>query len=316
MDLDAKPLRYFIAVAEESSFTRAASRLHVSQPSLSAQVRELERLLGFDLFIRDSRKVALTPQGASFIHEARHVVAETERMKRIAKDIRSNELRVGTAVYTLHIPERMALTDGFTAAFPATALEITNRNQTLLYRDLVRGEIDLALVLGLPPVADERALRPERAMFETVIPPGFERLTLQTRAVAMLLPAESPLARQSVLQLSDLAGQRVALLDREHGPALVDDLSGPLSAAGAVLLTPPERNQIAVEHYAQTFRIAAVTLGWFDTAGLGREKAPMVARPVAGLDVVTELALIRRPGEQRPAAQAFWAFAARCDLVG
>src|ERR1035438_8860883 len=75
MDVDTRLLRYFIAVAEELNFTRAAARLHVSQPSLSKQIRQLERQVGAELLVRTSRSVSLTPVGAELLTDARELVA-------------------------------------------------------------------------------------------------------------------------------------------------------------------------------------------------------------------------------------------------
>src|ERR1700759_2145344 len=109
VDLEAKPLQYFAAVARERSFSRAAGKLNVSQPSLSAQGRELERGLGFELFSRSSRHVELTREGRIFLPQAQQMIAEAARMNRAAKEIRQNELRVGAAIYSVLIPERVEL---------------------------------------------------------------------------------------------------------------------------------------------------------------------------------------------------------------
>jgi DNA-binding transcriptional LysR family regulator len=81
MDLDLRLVRYFVAVADELHFGRAAAKLHVSQPALSRQVRKLEDVLGFRLLVRDSRHVALTPRGEVFLADARDLLALSERMQ-------------------------------------------------------------------------------------------------------------------------------------------------------------------------------------------------------------------------------------------
>ena len=81
MDLDLRLVRYFVVVADELHFGRAAGKLHVSQPALSKQIRKLEDQLGVRLLVRDSRHVALTPRGEAFLRDARELLALSERMQ-------------------------------------------------------------------------------------------------------------------------------------------------------------------------------------------------------------------------------------------
>lgn len=101
MDVHVRDLRYFTAVAEELSFTRAAERLYVSQPALSKQIRALERQLGFPLFERRPRAIALTPQGAALLPAARELAAgwaEAVRAARRAGPVESLAVGMQTAV--------------------------------------------------------------------------------------------------------------------------------------------------------------------------------------------------------------------------
>jgi DNA-binding transcriptional LysR family regulator len=101
MDVHVRDLRYFAAVAEELSFTRAAERLYVSQPALSKQIRALERQLGFPLFERRARAIALTPQGAALLPAARELAAgwaEAVRAARTAGPAESLAVGMQTAV--------------------------------------------------------------------------------------------------------------------------------------------------------------------------------------------------------------------------
>jgi DNA-binding transcriptional LysR family regulator len=98
MDLDARCYRCFIGVAELRSFTRAATKLNLSQPALSGQIHDLERRLSFELFKRTSQSVELTGEGSLLLPYAKHIVCETELINRAARDIKSNALRLGAAL--------------------------------------------------------------------------------------------------------------------------------------------------------------------------------------------------------------------------
>lgn len=309
MDLDAKPLQYFAAVASEASFSRAAARLHVSQPSLSAQVRELERRLGFALFDRTSRRVELTREGRLFLPQALQMIAEAARMKRVAREIRENALHIAAAIYTVLIPERVALIEGFAEAFPDISLMVTNFDQSRAIAELRRGDIDLAVAIGLSEGFDLHGVPISGSRSEIVLPQDLERLTLQRKRVELLVPAEHALAGFDTIPSSALEGQRIVSLGDYHGAPLIDAIAGPLRDAGAHLVVPPEGNAISVERVGRRTRTPAVTIGWMHYADQPDE-ADMVRRPVEGLDVMTELAVLRLPkATRRAAAEQFWAWA-------
>src|SRR5690349_20337706 len=97
MDLEPRLLRYFVAVAQELHFGRAAARLYISQPSLSNQIRNLERTLGTDLFIRNSRQVALTAAGRALLEEAPIALSVLEYAAEQTRLARDRDDRHGTS---------------------------------------------------------------------------------------------------------------------------------------------------------------------------------------------------------------------------
>jgi len=304
VDLQARPLQYFLAVARERSFSRAAERLNVSQPALSAQIRELERRLGFGLFDRSSRSVSLTREGRLFLDDARRTVAQSARLLRAADEIRRSELRIGTALYTALIPERVELTSEFHLAHPGIRMHIENLFQVDQYTALKAGELDLAIAIGLTmhsvPAADEMDS-------EIVFPPNLERMTLSQRSIKLQIPLNSRLANTEPLRLLDLKDQQVAMLGDFHGSELIDAISIPLLEAGAKLIVPPEGNAISVEQFGRVSSLPAIALGWFEYEC---DRSSFIVRPIADLDVRTDLALLRlHADEHRPSVDAFWNFA-------
>jgi len=309
MDLQARPLRYFLAVARESSFSRAAISLNISQPALSAQIRELERILGFQLFQRSSRNVSLTREGRLFLQDARRMVAQASRLTRAAEEIRRSDLRIGTAIYTLLIPERVQLLTSFFHDYPDVRTQVYNRFQVEQYSDLRTGDLDLALAIGL---TNARTALEDESQSEIVFPPDLERQVIARREVQLLTPESSPLAGQSDVAIEDLAGQKILMLGDFHGSELIDALSIPLVDAGVELVVPPEGNAIAVEQFSRISGLPAISLGWFRYMEDGSLE---VRQAVNGLDVSTELTLLRLSGaDHRPQSECFWDYARKWAL--
>lgn len=125
---ELRHLRYFIAVAEELNFTRAAERLHTAQPSLSQQIRTLEAYLGIQLLARNKRRVELTPAGLRFLSEARLALAQTERAvirARQSEDIEQLRLGFTQGLIVALLPQ---LQPPIRASFPK--MQVTARSMT------------------------------------------------------------------------------------------------------------------------------------------------------------------------------------------
>jgi DNA-binding transcriptional LysR family regulator len=204
--VELRHLRYFIAVAEELNFSRAAERLHMAQPPLSAAIRQLERDLGVDLFTRTTREVTLTEAGRAFLEGARRTLADADRAAEDAKRAGSGDLgRLRIAYsWSTRFETLPALGRAFRASHPGVELlaqEMWNARITPAFRS---GSIDLALSL-CPEIAAELELAPIRK----------ERLVV-------LLPEAHPLAREEALPLSSLADEEFILFPRDIAPRLHD----------------------------------------------------------------------------------------------
>ncbi|KMS52803.1 LysR family transcriptional regulator [Novosphingobium barchaimii LL02] len=198
--IDQYLLRYFLAVAETGSFSRAAKRVSVTQPTLSSGIAKLERELGARLFDRDRQGVALTPAGSRFLVRARRIAAEYEHaLVELSEVTDPTLLRIGVLNT---IPARF-VEDWLTrhrAQGSGEALEILDGTERDIAERLERGRIDIALTV----------IRPHHARFHPEV--------LARERYMMVLPPAHPLAGESEVQAEDLARNRMAL--RRHCEAL------------------------------------------------------------------------------------------------
>lgn len=302
MDLDAGPYRAFLQVAKHASFTRAAEALHVSQPALSATIRELERRLGFSLFDRTSRRVELTWEGRAFLVNAKRVVMEHDWAAQRSREILSNDLRLAVQSYSVLIEDRVNLTDAYAGANPDVDLQIVQYGSERIY-DVVRGhDADVALVL-------EPAHRLELSPLNRAQGSDLETLPLSARPLGLYLPREHSLAAAEAVTEADLRGLGVASIGRVHGAALASAINRYLDGVGASPVRVTEGDAFSVVRHAERLGIAAVDLGWFDAPAL-QPRCDMVRKSIAGTAFSTELVAIRQRREHRPAAERFWRFAA------
>ena len=181
-------LEYFLAVATQRHFTRAAEELHVAQPSVSQQVRKLEDELGVRLFHRSKRGVDLTPAGEALLPWARQVLADVDQARAEVQELaglRRGRLAVGAtpSVSTTVLPRALA---GFHAQYPGVSLALREAGSDDLIRELEQGGLDVALVI-LParhPSLETTPFLEEELVL--AVPPGHELAGRETVAVAEL----------------------------------------------------------------------------------------------------------------------------------
>jgi LysR family transcriptional regulator, hydrogen peroxide-inducible genes activator len=198
--MNLRDLKYLVALADHKHFGRAAAACHVSQPTLSTQIKKLEDELGVPLVERAPRKVMLTPAGREAAERARRIVAEVEQMKEAARrsqDPEAGTVRLGIfptlAPYLLpHVIPRIR------ARFPQLELLLVEEKSDELLSRLREGKLDAAL-LALP-VHDEQ-LHTEFLFEEPFV---------------LAVPENHPLARRLTLGLDELSEQRLLLLEDGH----------------------------------------------------------------------------------------------------
>jgi len=305
---DLRLLRCFAAIAETGSVTRAAERLHLSQPTVSGQIRELEQALGFALFHRTSRSVVLTAQGERLLPHVNAVLTQTERVRREVEEIRVEEtrhFRLGAAMYSMDIAERVLLLEAFAEAAPDYRFVIDSRLQSDQIPDLVDGRLDCALLLGITsPTWTHKpaATKPGTIVNEIVYPADLPRVVLRRRRIGLRVPANSPLAAYPQIPREALDGQQIATLSAEHGAAIVDPIDTFMRDSGAELVSLSEGNAIAIERHAERRGIGAVGIGWFPVP------QGLVHRDVEGMDFHLEFAAVLGTAANR-AARRFFDFA-------
>jgi DNA-binding transcriptional LysR family regulator len=201
--MELRRLRYFVTVAEEMHFGRAAQRLHMAQQPLSAQVRELEREIGCDLFERYANRIRLTPAGHVFLTEARAIlersVSAVERARRAAKG-ETGIVRVGycgTAMDRV-LPATMRILQ---EKHPEVGFDLRELSHAEQIRAIERDELDVGFVY-LP--VDERT---------------FYTLDLFNEGVVVAIPADHLLGANDRVTLSQLAGMPLIVVSGEQNPA-------------------------------------------------------------------------------------------------
>ena len=147
--MDLRHMRYFLALAQEQSVSRAAERLHMAQPPLSQAILRLEEALGYPVFERTNRKVSLTPAGTAFLATARQVLASLEEgvaaTRRVAQGIEGH-LRLSFIHITPYAHVLHALR-AFRLASPAVHFTLREASTQQQVEWLEKGEVDIALLL-------------------------------------------------------------------------------------------------------------------------------------------------------------------------
>ncbi|MBO9355046.1 LysR family transcriptional regulator [Bordetella petrii] len=219
--MDFRQLRYFVAVAEELSFSAAARRLHVSQPPLSLQVKALEEELGSVLLNRSNRKVELTEAGSLFLEQARHALAHLERAGDVVRQAargEAGELRIS---FTASVPMFEAfprIVQAFRARHPGARADLTHLSTGQQLRALADQSVDIGFLRPSP-------------LFEP--PADIAVSQLWADRLVAVLPANHPLARRpEPLPMAALADESFILFPRGLGCGLFEHVTVLASRAG------------------------------------------------------------------------------------
>jgi DNA-binding transcriptional LysR family regulator len=228
--MELRHLRYFVAVAEELHFRRAAERLHIAQPAVSEQIRKLEAELGVLLLNRTQRSVTLTPAGAVLLEEARRVIRQSEIAREAARSARRNQLGRLHVGYTpdavpRYVPRSLTR---FAEAAPGIEVVLETGSALALAADVRGGRLDLAVVC-LPLATG-----------------GLRVTRLGEERAVCAVPATRALANQPAISPAQLADHRLNMLPRANNPAFYDGVIGAWRDAG--LTAEPRESEPRVDH--------------------------------------------------------------------
>jgi DNA-binding transcriptional LysR family regulator len=280
--MELRHLRYYVAVAEECHFGRAAQRLHMAQPPLSQQIKQLEAELGVILLTRSTRKVELTPAGAVYLDHARAILARVDLAADEVSRVAAGHLGrlaigfTGSATYdVLPMLARVLRED-----LPGIDLDLKGE---MLTPDQVAGLLDHSLDIGFlrPPVRN----------------PDLEVRVLRREPLIAVLPASHSLAAKANVRLADLREEPFICYPSHHRSVVYESVIDACEKAGFV---PADIHEVA----------ETSTLVSFVAAGLGVALVPSsvqhlsitgaVFLPLAGTTEEVQLAVAIRRGDESP----------------
>ncbi|MGY1746446.1 LysR family transcriptional regulator [Blastococcus sp. SYSU D00695] len=283
--MELRQLRYFVTVAEELHFGRAAARLHMSQPPLSAQVQKLEHTLGVRLLERSTRRTTLTPAGELFLRRAREILAAADAAADEAREAdagRRGRLRVGfvgSANFTVLPPAIRA----FRQDRPGVEVRLEALTSGEQVEALHAGTLDVGLI-RLPALGT-----------------GLHLETLLTEELVAVVPDNHPLAARDGVGVEDLVGQPLVLFPYQPMPGFV----GQVLEMFAEVEATPQIVQQAIHHETILSLVAA-------DIGLSILPASATSAPALGVrflpiesSPLSELAIATRPDLDSPMVSFF-----------
>ncbi|CBW74120.1 LysR family transcriptional regulator [Mycetohabitans rhizoxinica] len=294
MSFDLRQLRYFVTLAEEQHFSRAAARLAMTQPPLSQAIRLLEDALGVRLFERTKRSVELTPVGAALLPEVRRVLAAADALAPLARSLAQGETGVLALAFVSSADYGLlpGLLRQFGERFPRVRLQLLEATSDVQIDELVAGRIDAGIVI--PPIP------PRHAAALSYLPIAREPLI-----VAMscdLAQALDTAHDQAEIELAQFADVPLVIFPRRLAPAFYDIIMGCYKAAGVV----PRIGQEAIQMQ---------TIVSLVSAGMGVALVPqslhnlrrtgVVYRALRGALPVVETGLVWRTGDVSPVLAGF-----------
>ena len=274
--MELRQLEYFVAVAEEQNFTRAAEHVHISQSGVSAQIRQLERELGAELFDRSARTATLTVAGKAALGHARAALAAAGAVSQAVGEVTGlirGSLTVGMVSGCTVTPLFDALA-AFRGAHPGVDLSLLEDGSGRLTEAVRAGTVDLALV-GTA----------------TAAPAGLEALTVISERLVAVVPPGHPLAQQPQVTLAGLAGRPVVCMPPGTGLRTVLD-----QACAARGVQPAITLQASAPDAIASLACRGLAVGILSESMAARYRGQLEARLIDDVTGSALLAVIWRPG--------------------
>ncbi|GAB3626318.1 LysR family transcriptional regulator [Pandoraea terrae] len=287
--MDLRQLRYFVAVAEERHFGRAAQRLAMTQPPLSQQIRALEDSLGAPLFVRTKRSVELTAVGRQLLPEVRRILGDADGLKALAQGLAHGEVGtlslgfVSTADYGILPP----LLREFGERYPRVRLQLLEATSDVQIEALMAGRLDAGLFI--PPV-------PARFASE------LSYLPIVREPLMLALPADRAGAGTEAVSLNDYAREPLIVFPRRVAPAFYDIIMGCYSACG---LTPRVGQEAIQMQTIVSLVSAGMGVALVPQSLCHLRRTGVVYRALRARNALIETGLLWRTAEVTPVLEGF-----------
>ncbi|AYJ85841.1 LysR family transcriptional regulator [Sphingomonas paeninsulae] len=287
--MELRHLRYFVHVAEELHFGRAAARLGMSQPPLSQQIRLLEDQLGVVLLERTSRRVVLTEAGRLFLAEAYKTLEQADHAIDVARGVGKGELGEINVGFMPSVPFTTVVAKAlskFRASYPAVRLNLTEMSRTAQIEGLLTEKIEIAFI---------------RNVYPPVVPEGLEAILLMAEPLVVAMLANHPLAiASSDPCIADLRNEDFILYRSDFGVGFNEHLIGLCALAGYV----PKVTQEVTGPFTLLGLVSAGLGITVVTPTLGAlHPDNMIFRPLDDPEAISRLWMIRRRGISKAAAR-------------
>ncbi len=251
--MNIRQIRYFLAVAEELNFTRAAEKLHMAQPPLSQQIKQFEEELDVKLFCRNNRQISLTPAGEALVPLAQEVIEKINFAKKTIRQADqgiTGQLKIGfiSPLGQSLVPQ---VCKRFKKNYPNTLLQLNVMTPHQIVRAIQQDEINVGLLHGPVPATNT------------------DTITLATEPLVWAISQEHPLSRKDCLTIENFTEEPMVFFGRMHGPGLFDTVYQVFRKHN---FSPNLYSR--VKSYPELFSYIAAGLGWSMIPSSYQESVP------------------------------------------